>query len=101
MTVFRAVRSRGVHYLDTPLGPPLHKPTPLLEPGRVMGASWEPPGSAPPASAGPRNMSQACGRRAEGSFPGLGPAEWASVHRLLDAGFDAEPVGHFRRGHGL
>ena len=53
MTVFRAVRSRGVHYLDTPLGPPLHKPTPLLEPERVMGESWEPLGSLQGAPLGP------------------------------------------------
>jgi len=39
---FRLVRDRGVQYLDTSLEPQLHKPNRVLEPGRVMGHTWEP-----------------------------------------------------------
>jgi hypothetical protein len=35
----KAIYLEGAVCLDTPLGPQLHKPNRLSEPGRVMGAS--------------------------------------------------------------
>jgi len=84
MMAFRVVRPSDVPYLDTPLEPQSQKQDRLWKPERVMGDSWETraghsrgitfrlPG-VPPASAGPRNISQAYGQRAEGSLPGFGP----------------------------
>src|ERR1035438_2687222 len=81
MMAFRVVRRGTVHYLDTPLEPQFHKPSRLWQPGRLTGDSPDTrrtlaghspwitfglPGS-PPAFAGPRNISQACGQRAAGT----------------------------------
>ena len=66
---------RIVLYLDTPLEPQMHKPNRLWGLGRVMGESpllRRVRLGAPPASAGPCNISRAYGRQAEGSFPGWG-----------------------------
>src|ERR1035437_6160762 len=52
------------------------KPNRSWEPGRVMGESSAIHGrllGAPPATAGPRNISHAYGQRAEGSFRVFGP----------------------------
>ena len=60
MTALRVARGRSVLYLDTPLGPQLHKPNRLWEAGRVMGESpllRRVLLGAPPASAGFRNIS--------------------------------------------
>src|ERR1035437_3314457 len=65
----------AIHMRDSPC---LHRPRTgqTGAPKANMGAS---PGitlglqRAPPASAGPRNIGQAYGRRAEGSFPVFGP----------------------------
>jgi hypothetical protein len=95
MMAFRVVRERSVLYLDTPLEPQLHKPNRLWKPGRVMGES---PGitlillGALPASAGPRNIGQAYGQQAEGSFPVLGPLWKVGQRRLaLSGGQDCPP----------
>ena len=85
MTAFRVVRGSSVLYLDTPLGPQLYKQNRLSKPGRVKGDSWDSHGrllGAPPASAGPRNISPAYAQRAEGSFPVLGPL-WKTGRRRL------------------
>ena len=72
---FRLCGERTLLYLDTPLEPQLHKPNRLYMPGRVMGDSPDIHGillGAPPASAGPRNISQACAKPAKGGFPVFG-----------------------------
>jgi hypothetical protein len=64
---YRIVRERCVQYFDTPLEPQLHKPNRSRKPGRVMGESRVTRRvllGAPPASAGPRHISRAYGRRA-------------------------------------
>src|ERR1035438_8422279 len=83
------VRERNVQFLATPLPPQLYKPNRLLEPVRVMGESR---GTrrvllgAPPASAGPRNISQAYGKPAKDSFPGFGPLRKVGRGRLALSG---------------
>jgi hypothetical protein len=75
-TAFRVARGHSVPYLDTLPVTQLYKPNRLLGHGRVMGESpllRRVLLGAPPASAGPPNISKTYGQRAEGSFPGLVP----------------------------
>jgi hypothetical protein len=99
MTAFRVMRGSSVSYLDTLLESQLHIPNRLRNPRRLMGDSPYPrthtgasrgitfsfPGT-PPASAGLRNASQAYCRRAEGSFPVLGPLWKVGKQRLALSG---------------
>src|ERR1017187_8670437 len=90
MMAFRLVWKRSLHCSDTRAGPPLHKPNRLGEIGR---ATEESPGitlrlpRGPPASAGPRNISQAYGKRADGGFQHKGCAE-----RKVSTRFDGFPT---------
>ena len=80
-----ATSYRTVLYLDTPPEPQLHKQNRLWETGRVMGESPDSHGKllgAPPAFAEPRNISQAYGKLAEGSFSVFGPL-WKVGRRRL------------------
>src|ERR1039457_1107029 len=89
MTAFRVARERSVLYSNIPLEPQLHKPNRLWKPGRVMGESPDSHGKllgAPPAFAEPRNISQAYGKLAEGSFSVFGPLWKVGRRRLARSG---------------
>ena len=86
-TVWRVIGISGYAGERCPIfrhlrGPQLHKPNRLWQPGRLRrvspGITLVLPG-APPASAGPRDIAQAYGQGAEGSFPVLGHSgKWVS-----------------------
>jgi len=103
----RVVRGRSVHFWDIPLWPQIHKPNGLWERGRLMGDTrdtrgiraglhtvdnFEATGGRLQASAGPHNLTQAYGRRAERRFPvfrrlwKVGKQRWA-----LNGGQDCPP----------
>jgi len=111
MMAFRFVRGRNVLYLDTLMEPQLYKPNRLWQPEscetrrilagyspdtrRILaGDNFDTPGGASDVSARPRNISQAHGQRAEGSFPVFGPLWKAGRRRLAlsrRAGLPARP----------
>src|SRR5664279_2513446 len=106
MMAFRLVWERSVHYWDTPLQSQLHKPNRSWEPGRVMGES---PGTrrvllgAPPAFAGPRNISEAYGELAKSVLLRLAAGEDGAAGdacAVTELGGDNLHTFH-RAGHGV
>ena len=89
MRAFGVIWERGVPNLDTPQVPRFHKPNRLWAPGRVMGESpdiHERVMGAPPALAGPRNISQAYHKRPKGGFSVAGRRWKVGQRRLVLSG---------------